>query len=159
MNPFQFPSLYVMMYMYACTKINHTFSTPCISILISSSALKGEHPFLSPSSAFFFFFYCESSVLLLVRLLIQPLLLSTLLDKPTCAAPALLDLFHRAIWNSWPIRFRHSNDPLGLTCSTTLLALLISFDNWSAISCFFLAHDACPLSSNLIDMKESGECL
>lgn len=109
-----------------------------------------------------------SIVLLFVRVLIQPFLTltpSTLL--PTWHTFALLDLFHRMSWNMWPIRFRHLSVARGFACSTTLFTSFGSlFKLWLAdllegsretLEPVPLSHEATPLSSNLIDIKESAE--
>ena len=105
-----------------------------------------------------------SLVFLFVRVLIQPFLItltpSTLL--PTWHTFALLDLFHLISWNRCPIRFLHLSVARGFACSTTLLVPLASLLNGILVQCWrgtFVAvvfsHEATPLSSNLIDMKES----
>lgn len=96
-----------------------------------------------------------------------------LTSSPTwhaAAPPSLPDLFHRAICSSRPTTcFRHSvtlTQP-HFTCSTTTVvedddlneaALSLSFFATSPPSAFSFwpSHVALPLSSNLIDMKESS---
>lgn len=133
-----------------------------------------------------FFFYTTTPLFfgpvpLLVRVLIQPFLTLT----PPSTLPLLLDLaFHLTSCSKWPIRFRHlSVAPRCLACSITLL--LVSFSigclamvelslllllllllmlfhdmlQWSSetFETVPFSHDATPLSSNLIEMKESAK--
>lgn len=114
-----------------------------------------------------------SLVLLFVRVLIQPFLTltpSTLV--PTWQACPLLDLFHMMSWNKWPIRFRHLSEARGLACSITLMVSLVSLPCLASFILIFkdlvhcsrdtleivpFSHEATPLSSNLIDIKESAK--
>lgn len=118
------------------------------------------------------FFYNHSVVLVLVRLIIQPLFLPL---APSSLPPTwhttLALLLHLKMW---PIRFPHLNaDPLGFTCSTTLVPFVDSLPSLLANLCFpdgelhcskhtfetvfgFFSHEPTPLFSNLIDMNESA---
>lgn len=133
-----------------------------------------------------FFFYTTiplffGPVPLFVRVLIQPFLTLT----PPSTLPLLLDLaFHLTSWSKWPIRFRHlSVAPRCLACSITLLLISFSIGCLPMVELSFLlllllllmlfhdmlqwssetfetvpfSHDATPLSSNLIEMKESAK--
>lgn len=109
-----------------------------------------------------------STVFLFVRVLIHhPFLTltpSTLL--PTWHALPLLDLFHLTSWNTCPIRFRHLSEARGFPCSITVLVSLASLLKlWfqdtlqfsrDTLDTVFFSHEATPLSSNLIDIKESS---
>lgn len=60
----------------------------------------------------------------------------------------------------WPIRLRHLSAPRGFECSTKLLIFLSLYDilhglSWRISGHFPFSHEAIPLSSNLMDMKES----
>lgn len=104
-----------------------------------------------------------SLVLFLVRLLIHPILIFA----PSNFVPTwpLLDFFHLMSLKRCPICFRHLSAGNGFECSTTLLIfftlLKLWFEDishcWSSdiLEIGSLSHEASPLSSNLIDMKES----
>lgn len=70
------------------------------------------------------------------------------------AALPLPDLFHRASCSSRPTTcFRHRVTPPRFTCSTTAVVVVSVF--FSPAAAFWLSHVALPLSSNLMEMKES----
>lgn len=139
---------------------------------------QAESPFSSYTTTPLFF----GPVPLFVRVLIQPFLTLT----PPSTLPLLLDLaFHLTSWSKWPIRFRHlSVAPRCLACSITLLLISFSIGCLATVELSLLllllllllmlfhdmlqwssetfetvpfSHDATPLSSNLIEMKESAK--
>lgn len=163
-TPFRFTSLsvpfgHVKIHTYTCIYMQHhnnklhyiTFK----HYIMQSLVVKNEN--ISIPFILLFDILSHSVVFLFVRFLIQPLLPS-IPTIPTWLTPPLLDLFQCATWSSRQILFCHFSIPFAFTCSIMLLPLVISFGELPIISCFLHSHDACPLSPNLIDMKESEEC-
>lgn len=102
---------------------------------------------------FLFLYITLYSLVLFLSVLIHPYLTLDLSNLvPTWQTFPLLDLFHLMSWNRLPIRFCHLSAARGFDCSiATLLILPLGFLH-------FWFQEISPLSSNLIDMKESTIC-